>query len=142
MGIVNFWIAYSDDDMLAQVESLLPPQPGVTRDVPAVSTHQEPAPGVQAGVFKEDAGWVLRSLYRRIDDLSDIVELREGMQALEDSNPSKFYAAGMWHYETGEPVGGVGSPWFQTPQDAARFMPEGVIDDTFLMAGQVERKFI
>ncbi|MDB4312058.1 hypothetical protein N9937_01380 [bacterium] len=73
--------------------------------------------------------YAYRNVYRRGDDLSDFVALRE---AIYDS--PTVICWGMWHYDTGEPVGGVGSPWFQTPPDKA--------GDFDLLTGQHPRAFI
>lgn len=140
MAIVNFWVVYSDPGRLTQVESYLPDLP--LSIAGGARTHLEPPEEAQARSFDDHMGWKLRSLYRRIDDLSDIVSLREDLQWLEDTYPGSFYMAGMWHYETGEPIGGVGSPWFQTPPEVANFMPGGVIEQTVLLAGQATRKFV
>lgn len=125
--------------MLNQVESFLPAVPTFGG---GPGSHQQPPEEAQARIFSEDAGWKLRSLYRRIDDLSDIVVLREDLQWLQATYGANFYMAGMWHFETGQPVGGVGSPWFQTPVGVASFMDSEEIEDTLLMAGQAKRKFI
>lgn len=142
MGLINFWIIYDNDSKLAQVEGLLPPLPTLDSEGVAPPTNMGPTNSVQARVFKEVGLFKLRSLYRRIDDLSDIVALREGLQAMEDIFAPAFYVVGMWHFETGEPVGGVGSPWFRTPTWVEDHLPRGVIEDPVLMAGQAARKFI
>jgi hypothetical protein len=64
------------------------------------------------------------------------------MQWLQDTYPAQFYVAGMWSYKTGEPIGGVGSPWFQTPVGVANFMNITEVEDTVLLAGQATRKFV
>lgn len=75
-----------------------------------------------------------RNIYLQVDDISELVPLREEMQ---DSFTVTCH--GMWHYETGEPIGGVGSPWFQTyPEDFAG----GIVRDFMLLAGQSPRKFV
>lgn len=138
MAIINFWVAYNDSGILAQVEGFLPTQHGFIAPI----SHLQPPEEAQARIFSEDAGWKLRSLYRRIDDLSDIVVLRESLQGLQVTQGPNFYTAGMWHFESGQPVGGVGSPWFQTPDDVLSFMGSEEIEDTLLLAGQAKRQFI
>lgn len=141
MDIVNFWIAYQDIARLNDVEGLLPTIPVPDSEGVAPGTHMEPPPTTQARLFG-DGAWKVRSLYRRIDGIHEVVTLRENLQLLEEDYDGDFYVCGMWSYKTGEPIGGVGSPWFVKPTQLASFLPNGEVEDIVLLAGQARRRFV
>ena len=80
--------------------------------------------------------------------------VREDFKELEEAYPDDFLTAGAWDVATGQPVGGVGSPWFLAPPDLINYMPDvpqppngdlGPPDrlyDVNLVAGQAPRNFI
>ena len=93
----------------------------------------------------------------------EFVDIREELQELRVKYPADIIPAGCWNVSTGEPIGGVGSPWFQTPPELVAVMPPlpgvqtepigppppapvptvtGVLHDIVLMAGQAPRKFV
>jgi hypothetical protein len=97
------------------------------------------------------------------DGLYALVEMREDLQKLTAAYPDNFKIGGCWDYYTGQPVGGVGSPWFDTPPGLADILPpqpqpqppqtgfpptevnppvSGVLWDVTLGAGQAKRVFI
>jgi hypothetical protein len=97
------------------------------------------------------------------DGLHALVAMREEMQAWMAAYPDNFRIGGCWDYYTGQPVGGVGSPWFETPPGLADIMPPepqpqppstefpptefnppvaGVLWDITLGAGQAKRVFV
>ena len=141
MDLVNFWVAYNNIARLDDVEGLLPTIPVPVSEGIAQGTHMQPPPATQARLFG-DGAWKVRSLYRRIEDISDVVVLRESLQWLEEDFSGDFYVCGMWSYKTGEPIGGVGSPWFVKPVQLASMLPNGVVEDVVLLAGQAPRKFV
>lgn len=141
MDIVNFWIAYQDIARLNDVEALLPTISVPDSEGIAPGTHMEPPPITQARLFG-DGAWKVRSLYRRIGGISEIVNLREDLKWLETNYLDNFHVCGMWSYKTGEPIGGVGSPWFVKPTQLASFLPNGKVEDIVLLAGQATRKFV
>ena len=84
----------------------------------------------------------LNNCYSVGEDLSDFVKAREDFQELEDRYYPDIWVGGAWNVATGEPIGGVGSPWFTYPGDLLALMPGGILDDIVLMAGQAKRKFV
>lgn len=58
--------------------------------------------------------------------LGNLTEFREDLQALTEQVSPDFIFAGAWVVATGEPIGGVGSPWVATPPELADEMPESV----------------
>ena len=78
-----------------------------------------------------------------IGDYSELVLIRQQLLEAELDNPGGFYVLGSWDYDTGEPMGGVGAPWFPFDEAAALpFMPDGVIEDVWLLTGQKPRAFV
>jgi hypothetical protein len=75
------------------------------------------------------------------DHLGELTPLREFLQDLELRYFPDFYVGGMWDMVTGQPIGGVGSPWFQTPSELAAVMG-GSVSDVELAFGQAKRIFI
>ena len=140
MDIINFWIAYQDIARLNDVEALLPTIPYPASEGVVAPTHMQPPPITQARLFG-DGEWKVRSLYRRLEGIHEVVTLREDLQLLADSLDN-FHVCGMWSYKTGEPIGGVGSPWFVKPAQLASFLPNGKVEDIVLLAGQAPRKFV
>jgi hypothetical protein len=99
------------------------------------------------------AGQRLFQLYSFDTEYSLDTEVREDLNTLEDAYPNDVMVAGCWDVITGDPVGGVGSPWFVTPPELIQFMPDVLIDfdtpapatelaDINLLAGQAPRKFV
>lgn len=103
----------------------------------------------------------LWNCYVTAENLSSLTAMREDLQELMADYPEDFIVAGCWDYYTGEPIGGVGSPWFVTPPGLAAIMPGiqqpsdpgpwpppsappvfGVLQDIVLGAGQARRKFV
>jgi hypothetical protein len=99
----------------------------------------------------------------RADGLYALTAMREDLQKLTDAYPDNFRIGGCWDYATGQPIGGVGSPWFNTPPGLADILPPqpqpqppntefpptevtpplaGVLWDVTLGAGQASRVFI
>jgi hypothetical protein len=135
--LINVWIAWSNGYAGPSAEEHWPDRPTLT----GLAPPWEPSEAVQAKVFNQGV-WKLRSGYLRVETISDIVKLRETLQWIEEDYPGEFYVCGMWHFNTGEPVGGVGSPWFVKPAQLPTMLPNGVVEDVFLMAGQAKRKFV
>jgi hypothetical protein len=77
----------------------------------------------------------LWNCYARGEGIHEFVGIREDLQRLAGTYPGVFQVAGCWNVATGDPIGGVGSPWFVTP-------PGLETVDTALMAGQAKRKFV
>lgn len=104
----------------------------------------------------------LWNCYVTADGLHALVAMREELQETMARYPVDFQVAGCWDFYSGQPVGGVGSPWFDTPPGLAAMMPGiqlpsedpgppplapgpveyGVLHDIVLGAGQAPRRFI
>ena len=91
--------------------------------------------------FADVPGFTITNGYADLS-YSEAVPIRENLIDMEDSLPGQFLVAGCWDFFTGEPVGGVGSPWFLSPPELLDFMPNGVYEDRILRLGQHERVFI
>lgn len=99
----------------------------------------------------------------RANALHELVAMREELQELETYYPDAFSVGGCWSFRTGEPVGGVGSPWFPSPPNLIDYLPPkpqpqgpqtppdppvitnpplDVLWDVILGAGQAPRKFV
>ena len=103
--------------------------------------------------FRTAGGQRLIQLYSFGTNYSDEVEVREDLQEMEEAYPNDCLIAGCWNVADGQPVGGVGSPWFMTPPELIQFMPDVLIGpgitapatkltDVNLLAGQQPRKFV
>jgi hypothetical protein len=77
--------------------------------------------------------WNLYSDVR--DDLSSMVVVREDFQLLEEHYPGDIECVGAWQWD-GQPIGGVGSPWFLSPIEIKN------IGNVILRAGQAPRQFV
>jgi len=175
--IANFWVWLSPIGEIAVA--------GVAQvSLPSVSGEPEPLPdyvpsvsvtGVNA--FGPQTLKMLRNFperyldtfptglwncYVTADGYHELTGMRELLQDTAAAHPDHFRVAGCWDYATGEPVGGVGSPWFVTPLELADIMPGvpqpgpggdpetqppvdlvfGVLQDIVLGAGQAKRKFV
>ena len=73
-------------------------------------------------------GYRTISVYTQSPGLAEQVPIREQLQELGDTYPDDFLCIGSWNFD-GSPIGGVGSPWFQTPPE---LKPE---TDVILRAG-------
>ena len=104
--------------------------------------------------FRAYGGLRVIQFYSVDTTYSDDTAIREDLMELEDAYPNDCIVAGCWDVATGEPVGGVGSPWFVTPPELINYMPHvplppngdiGPPDklyDVNLLAGQRPRKFV
>ncbi len=103
--------------------------------------------------FRTKNQYRIIQLYSFETEYSLDTEVREDLMELEDAYPNDVLVAGCWDVATGDPVGGVGSPWFVTPPDLIDYMPDVFIDfntpvpatelaDVNLLAGQAPRKFV
>ena len=104
--------------------------------------------------FRAQGSFKVIQLYSFETEYSLDVDVREDLMELEDAYPNDCIVAGCWDVATGEPVGGVGSPWFVTPPELINYMPHvplppngdiGPPDklyDVNLLAGQRPRKFV
>lgn len=103
--------------------------------------------------FRVSGGNRVIQLYSFGTEYSADVVIREDLQAWQAAYPNDVLPAGAWDVATGEPVGGVGSPWFTTPPELILYMPdEPTGPGTFqpatklaqinLLAGQAGRKFV
>lgn len=80
-----------------------------------------------------DAG--LWNCYLSGEEIGSFVLAREDLQSLVEAYPGNINVPGCWDYYTGEPIGGVGSPWFVFPADMVR-------ENVVLGMGQGNRNFI
>lgn len=149
--IYNFWV-WMDTGFADEVRAkfMLSPPPLGDGPVASVSVAATTHPLINSlnptlpKLFKgkvQPVGWDVWNCYIDVDDLSDIVPLREGLQELEFYYPDYFRVLGAWEYE-GQPIGGVGSPWFPSPPDFLDFMPSSEVEDVVLLAGQHQRSFV
>ena len=152
MGLtVNYWLVVSDA-FKAEIEGVLsesvfaPPLAATSfpelNTLPLVlrrSLLQAPAKGVVN--FSQVPGTSVWSGYAHVGYLGNLVPTREFLQDLEEKYYPDFYVAGMWDYSTGDPIGGVGSPWFVTPVELTPVLG-GAVKDINLNAGQVPRNFV
>lgn len=173
--IINYWVLLTPDieDDTAQAANVQPPDTGspgtqqvygASVDWPALNTTRQDTrkmlrnyPQRFATVFPPG----LWNCYARGEGLHVFTAMREDLQRLNEAYPDNFKVVGCWDYTTGEPIGGVGSPWFTTPPSLADIMPGipqpgpegeppqpqppplfGVLHDIVLGAGQGERKFV
>lgn len=175
--IVNYWLLMtpSFDSNLQGVLPIIQNR-NPREDGPAVSTQSVQFPLLN--VLREDTKKMMRAFrrryggdfapglwncYARADGLYALVAMREEIQRLQATYPDNFDVGGCWVYDTGQPVGGVGSPWFYKPPNLADFLPPkpqpqppntefpptevtpplpGVVWDVILGAGQAPRMFI
>ena len=95
----------------------------------------------------------LVSCYIRYEEFDNLVAVREELQDLADFYPDSLRCVGCWDFNTGEPIGGVGSPWFTTPAwvfedfPTPKYTSPGGEErtgsrDVILMSGQAKRKFV
>lgn len=173
--IVNYWV-WLTPDIEDDVRN--------TAEVPPEDTGEPSGPQVYAdsidfpelNTTRQDTRKMLRNFperlgtlfpaglwncYVRAEGLHELTAMREDMQRIVATYPNHFKVAGCWDYATGEPIGGVGSPWFVTPPGLADIMPGipqpgpegeppqpqpppvfGVLQDIVLGAGQAPRKFV
>lgn len=86
-------------------------------------------------------GVELWSAYVTADYLGELAAMRDYLRKLEKEYFPDFYVGGMWDFHTGEPLGGSGSPWFQTPFELETVLG-GPPRDVSLNAGQHPRAFV
>jgi hypothetical protein len=155
MVIVNFWLLLSPvaEVALKGVARVTAPGSGPVAMPVAVTSTQFPLVNfLSPATVKMIRNYPERNrahlmppglwnCYARGEGLHSFVAMREDLQRIEEAYP-EFQVAGCWNYVTGQPVGGVGSPWFGTPTDLADMMPDGVLQDITLGAGQAARIFV
>ena len=91
--------------------------------------------------FSPPPGWAIHNCYSEDTELSSQVVIREQLQELELYYPNDFLVLGAWEFG-GQPIGGVGSPWFPLRPEAIDFMPGDDVIDVVLLAGQSNRQFV
>ena len=162
--IYNFWV-WMDTGFADEVRAkfaLNPPPPSVQGSIPSIASvaattyplinSLDPTlPKLFKGRAKL-ASWDVWNCYIDVDDLSDIVPLRGGLRKLEEIYPDDFIVLGAWDWGGAQighvPLGvwsavgrGVGHTWFPKPPNILDFMPDNVLQDVILLAGQAERQF-
>jgi hypothetical protein len=73
------------------------------------------------------------------EGLHSFVRTRQDLERLEANYDPNFLVVGCWDFHTGQPVGGVGSPWFVRPPKLTAIIPE---HDVVLAGGQGKRNFV
>lgn len=153
MVIVNFWLLLSPEAATAlggAARVSAASSSGEPAPMPAVVTSQQfPRANAlspetlkmvrnyperhRAGIGMPTGLW---NCYASGSGYHSFVVMREDLQGIEEAYPGHFQVAGCWDYTTGAPIGGVGSPWFVTPEgfDVRR--------DIVLGAGQAKRNFV
>lgn len=155
--IVNFWV-YASPTMRTDIYkvagiSIAPGLPGVVTTIPPTTAETFPLLNTISDAtiktlrnFPERRHLVmvagLWNVYARGAGLHSFVGIREDLQLLEDTYYPDFWVGGAWNCADGEPIGGVGSPWFTYPGDLLSMFPDGILQQVVLMAGQAKRKFI
>jgi hypothetical protein len=148
--IANYWLVVSTafrDELAETLGNSHTPAIAATsfpkiNDMPQVfkdSLREAPSRGVVD--YSVIAGTTVWSGYARADGLGELTPTREFMQDLEARYFPDFYVGGMWDFHTGQPLGGVGSPWFVTPLELGPLLG-GTVRDVSLNAGQTKRNFI
>jgi len=113
----------------------------------------DPPEWYERAAFRASGGQRVIQLYSFDTSYSDDTAIREDLMELEEAYPNDCMVAGCWDVATGEPVGGVGSPWFVTPPELINYMPDVFVGpeqtapatelaDVNLLAGQKPRKFV
>lgn len=119
-------------------------------NVPLRMPRESEAAGLEGPV-----GWGLLNCYIP-GEYGVLTPLRENLQELEARYPDDFVVGGAYDVSTGEPVGGVGNPWFPTPPLLYEFAPpqssndysiptdiqQGTLANSQLLSGQASRKFV
>lgn len=155
--IYNFWALLSNDfadEALALLQiAEVPDGPGAGDPVPAVTfpliNYYKPATAKtiinqpnrveQAALFI--GPYTVWNMVTTASDLSELVPAREDFQDWHDRYPDDFIIAGAWRQD-GQPIGGVGSPWFVTPPELIEAMPNGYLEDVVITFGQSPRIFL
>ena len=175
--IVNYWLLLTPG-FEADTNNVLPiiPDPNPREDGPPISISSVEFPLLN--VLREDTKQMLRhflsrygnhfapglwNCIARADGLYALTDMREELQTLRAAYPDNFDVGGCWDFFTGEPIGGVGSPWFTAPPELIDFLPPqpqpqgpqtppdppvitnpplNVLWDVILGAGQAPRKFV
>lgn len=148
--ITNAWIVVDDThvtDLVNDVEVM-----GFGSELTTVLKDRF-SPGAVAQFFPATVSKTLYNCYIRRHGLHELVGLREKLQELENFGMG-VKCVGWWEYETGEPLGGVGSPWFQTFPSFEEEFPrptrpvsiggeeKPIPKDRLMVAGQARRKFV
>lgn len=175
--IVNYWLLFTPS-FEASVNNVLPivKDRNPREDGPAISTQSVEFPLLNS--MREDTKRLLRHFPRRYggdfepglwncmiraDGLHALTAMREELQLWMATYPDNFNVGGCWDFYTGQPIGGVGSPWFDTPANLVDYLPPkpqlqpppdgfpptntvpplaGQLWDVILGAGQAKRIFI
>jgi hypothetical protein len=155
--IVNYWVILTPDITgdVGATANVQPPDQGSPGEVPQIIYGQS-IDYPQLNFTRQDTRKMLRNFPERghgtfppglwnclvrADGLHALTAMREDMQRLQAAYPAEFQVGGCWDYDTGQPVGGVGSPWFDTPPGLVDMMPDG-LQDIVLGAGQAKRVFV
>jgi hypothetical protein len=148
--IVNYWLVVSTafkDELadtlgsihLGTIQATTFPK---INEMPAIfkrSLREAPSRGVID--YSVVPGTTVWSGYATADTLGELVPTREFMEHLEHLYFPDFYVGGMWDFHTGEPLGGVGAPWFITPLELEAVLG-GTVKDVSRNAGQAKRNFV
>jgi hypothetical protein len=174
MVIVNYWLLFTSDFTtgVTGVLPIIPDQDPREDDTITVQSVQFPL----LNVLRPDTAEMMRHFPRRYGGdfapglwncmarapgLFALVGMREELQLLRSTYPDNIDIGGCWNFSTGEPVGGVGSPWFPSPPELIDFLPPqpqpqpeqpfppsiinpplNVLWDVILGAGQAPRQFV
>jgi hypothetical protein len=148
--IVNYWLIVSDAFKEELADTLGSIHTGTVQattfpkinEMPAIfkrSLREAPSRGIVN--YSVVPGTTVWSGYATADTTGELVPTREFMEELEALYFPDFYVGGMWDFHTGEPIGGVGAPWFVTPLELAPVLG-GTVRDVSLNSGQAKRKFV
>ena len=75
--------------------------------------------------------------------LAELTVVRERFQEWEDNYYPDFWVGGSWDIETGQPIGGMGSPWFMAPTELYDLLAvDGIIVEPFRVTGMPKRIFV
>jgi hypothetical protein len=174
---VNYWVVMSPA-MAIEMRKVLPVvfDHNPREDEPVISTQSFLFPLINStkestrdllkrfpGRYGQQFAPGLWNCYFQATGLFQLVPMREDLQELVAAYPGDIQVGGCWDVATGQPVGGVGSPWFVTPPDLVDWLPPKPVDpvipnttfpptevgteanvlwDVTLLAGQAPRVFV
>ena len=148
--LTNAWIVVNND-ISERIERGQDVQGASPRLVKLFLSRQDLS--ISARLFPPAISKTLYNCYIRSEGLHDLIELRDQMMEMEMYDEG-VRCVGWWEYCSGEPLGGVGSPWFQTHPHFYREFPSSeyptttscgtaqISPDRVLVAGQARRKFV
>ena len=120
----NYWVVMSDAfrlDLVAAFNLAGEPAPTPSVAFPYINVADDQTVDVfrrriawETDRFVVPAGYQLWNIYSRNLNLSTQAPVRIDFDDWVQAYPSDFQCEGAWDWN-GQPIGGVGAPWFTTP---------------------------